>query len=44
MRPAGGGDIVIVNSVAGLRGRGNEPGYAARQWNLYSITEGSNRR
>jgi NAD(P)-dependent dehydrogenase (short-subunit alcohol dehydrogenase family) len=44
MRPASGGDIVIINSVAGLPGRGNEPGYAARQWNLHSITVGCDRR
>lgn len=32
MRPAGGGDIVVISSVAGLRGGGNEAVYAATKF------------
>lgn len=32
MRPAGGGDIVIISSVAGIRGGGNEAVYAATKF------------
>jgi NADP-dependent 3-hydroxy acid dehydrogenase YdfG len=32
MRPAGGGDIVVISSVAGIRGGGNEAVYAATKF------------
>jgi 3-oxoacyl-[acyl-carrier protein] reductase len=32
MRPSGGGDIVIISSVAGIRGGGNEAVYAATKF------------
>ena len=32
MRPVGGGDIVIISSVAGIRGGGNEAVYAATKF------------